>query len=215
MPKRKQPHKKTRPTSPRADSEPKTPAKEPKPRRQWKPAFLLAFAASGNVLRSCVEAGIDRGTAYKAYQSDGEFREAWKNAQEDAAEILEHRAEQNLEWEEPVMYEGQVVFVWVDAEGKFVEPPDEEEGQSEPVGAKRVPLTLRKHDPALFSLLLKARNPGRFRENVKVQHTGPGGGPIKHEGKTTQSFDYDQLASALEKHAAGAAARRVRPDGNP
>ena len=190
MPRRKKPPGKARPTSPRADSEfpekRNPPANEPKPRRQWKEPFLLSFAASGNVLQSCLVAGVDRTTAYKAYHGDEAFKKAWQSAEEDAADLLEaeatRRAVEGVD--KPVFYMGEEVA------------------------------TVKEYSDQLLIVLLKARRPGRFRENVKVQHTGPADGPIKVETKKTESVDYDQLAQALEKHAAGAAAGRVRPDSN-
>lgn len=209
MPQRKKPHRKKRPTKPRADSEPKA-------LREWKEKFLEHFARTGNVLRSAQSANIDRGTAYKAYKSDEDFREAWKLAEGDAGDAVDEVAARNMEWENPVTYEGQIVFVWVNAAGQYVPTPANKK-QAKLATARGffpVPLMERKHDAALIALLCRARNPARFRENVKHTHSGPGGGPIPIDRKQTVEVDFNGLAHELEKLARASADRRVRPDGH-
>ncbi len=204
--------------------------------RDWQTPFLAHFAASGNVLRSAEAAGIDRGTAYAAYHADEKFREKWKLAEGDAGDVVDDVARRHMEWENPVVYEGQVVFVfvdelgnyiedgmmWVDGDGEPLEDCFDEHGEKIPgakrilkPGVTRVPLMERKHDAALIALLCKARNPARFRDNVKVQHTGPSGGPleINHKKTIKHTVNTNELARELEKLALSAAHRRIPADG--
>lgn len=64
----------------------------PKRRRDWRPAFLAAFAATGNVLLSAKGAGIDRSVPYDERRRNPRFAAAWEQAEEDAVQLLEAEA---------------------------------------------------------------------------------------------------------------------------
>ena len=57
-------------------------------RKDWKPKFLEALAASPNVSAACRNTGIGRKTAYDARDSDPEFAEKWDEALESAVDDL-------------------------------------------------------------------------------------------------------------------------------
>jgi hypothetical protein len=61
-------------------------------RPDWAPRFLAAYAASGNVKRSAMAAGIDRDAAYRRRQRDPGFAQAWAQAEQDAVDTLEAEA---------------------------------------------------------------------------------------------------------------------------
>ena len=64
----------------------------PKRRRDWRPAFLASFAATGNVLLSARGAGIDRSVPYDERRRNPSFAAAWQRAEEDAIQLLEAEA---------------------------------------------------------------------------------------------------------------------------
>jgi hypothetical protein len=64
----------------------------PKRRRDWRPAFLASFAATGNVLLSAKGAGIDRSVPYDERKRNPRFAAAWEQAEEDAIQLLEAEA---------------------------------------------------------------------------------------------------------------------------
>ena len=56
---------------------------------EWIPAFLAMLATTANVYLACRQAGITRKTAYKWKEENEEFAARWKDAMEDACDILE------------------------------------------------------------------------------------------------------------------------------
>jgi hypothetical protein len=56
---------------------------------EWIPAFLATLATTANVYLACRQAGITRKTAYKWKEENEEFAAQWKDAMEDALDILE------------------------------------------------------------------------------------------------------------------------------
>lgn|SRR5262249_30557134 len=56
---------------------------------EWIPAFLATLATTANVYLACRQAGISRKTAYKWKEENEEFAAQWKDAMDDALDILE------------------------------------------------------------------------------------------------------------------------------
>jgi len=56
---------------------------------EWIPAFLATLGTTANVHLSCRQAGVIRKTAYKWKDEDPNFAAAWKEAMEDATDLLE------------------------------------------------------------------------------------------------------------------------------
>lgn len=71
--------------------------------------------------------------------------------------------------DEPVIYQGELCGVWVSPRGKRVP-----EGTK---NARFVPLTIKRYSDGLLVRLLQAHCP-EFRDSVKHEHSGPGGGAI-------------------------------------
>jgi hypothetical protein len=145
-----------------------------KRRHDWKPAFLDAFAKTGNVSEAAKTAGISRQHAYYARDSDPDYAKAWDDAEQQSHDALEREAFRRA-------HEGVKDFK-VGPDGQFVE--------------------MRKYSDTLLIFLLKARRPGKYRENVTVEHTGKDGGPI-----VTEHRDKLSLRDALEQ----VQARRGQP----
>lgn len=80
---------------------PKPKAKPAQVANDWRPKFLEALAATGNVRFACKAAGIGRTTAYRGKEADPAFGEQWDDACDDAADVLElearRRATQGVE----------------------------------------------------------------------------------------------------------------------
>jgi len=69
------------------------PAGRPKnPVGQWRPIFLQALGATGNVSAACMAADITRSTAYRSRETSVRFREGWDEALTTAMELLEAEA---------------------------------------------------------------------------------------------------------------------------
>lgn len=60
-----------------------------KPRKEWKPTFLAAYAARGTVAAAAEVAGINRSTPYEARETDAEFAAAWDAIETDTVALLE------------------------------------------------------------------------------------------------------------------------------
>lgn len=73
----------------------------------WRQPFLAAFAASGNISEACKVAGISRPAVYNARERDAAFAEAWDEAREEAADLLEAEAMRRVRGgvDEPVSYQ--------------------------------------------------------------------------------------------------------------
>jgi hypothetical protein len=61
-------------------------------RPDWRPRFLEAFRASGNVRLATNAAGIDRSTPYRRAERDPTFAAQWAEAGQDAIDVLEAEA---------------------------------------------------------------------------------------------------------------------------
>ena len=131
-----------------------------KGRKSWKPLFLNTLRGTGNVRLAASNAGVARQVVYRARDSSDKFRADWDEALEEARELLEAEARRRaaIGVDEPVFYKGEVV------------------GQ------------IRKYSDNLLMFLLKAHWPEKFRDNYGVEHSGPGGGPVKVDTKTQHVF---------------------------
>lgn len=99
--------------------------------------FLSFFRKNGNISKAARDANIDRRTHYDWLESEG-YKKAFEDAREEAADYLEEEA-----WRRAV--EGVDEPVWY---------------QGMEVGA------VRRYSDTLLIVLLKARRPKDFKENV-------------------------------------------------
>lgn len=118
--------------------------------RAWYAAFLAALRLTGNVSEAARSADMERRSVYNARESDPAFAAAWDDALDEAADALEAEARRRA----------------VD-------------GIEEAVYHQGVPCgTVRKYSDSLLTLLLKAHKPAKYRENHKIEHSGPDGDAI-------------------------------------
>lgn len=96
-----------------------------------------------------------------------DFHEAWDAALEIGNDYLEQEAQRRAVegYEEPVVHKGIQAFV-----------RDPETGELElDQNGRPIPLTIRRYSDRLLEVLLKARRPEKFRENMKIEAEISGG----------------------------------------
>jgi hypothetical protein len=126
--------------------------------RRKKAAFLAAFAECGNVSHAADIAGIDRVTHYR-WLRDADYKAAYEDARERAADALEGEARRRA-------IEGVKRLRF----GRGGEPLiDPETGQ---------PYAEREYSDTLLIFLLKGIRPEKYRDNVRAELVGDGGGPM-------------------------------------
>src|SRR3990170_2088581 len=130
----------------------RAPEKEPgTTRRPWEAAFIEALRQTANVSRAARMAGVGRRTVYDRRKASEAFREAWDDAREEAADLLEaearRRAVEGIE--EPVHYHGEVCGY------------------------------VSRYSDTLLIFLLKAARPEKYRERYNLEHTGESGGAVE------------------------------------
>ena len=134
----------------------------------WCEPFLAALRQRGNIRASCEAAGVARTTVYFRRANDPPFAAAMSEAIEDAADDLEAEA-------------------WRRAVEGCTRPVYGSGGAG--VGTVQVG-EITEYSDALMVLLLKAHKPGKYRENVKVEH----GGHVEVTVSANELSD-DELAS--------------------
>ena len=110
-------------------------------------AFLKAYAQLGNITQAAAEAGVDRSQHYD-WLTDAKYAEAFEAAQSEAEDALHAEARRRAVdgWLEPVFWQGEIV-------GR-----------------------VRKHSDTLLIFLMKATNPGKYREGRQFSATATGDG---------------------------------------
>lgn len=107
------------------------------PDKRWHSRFLEALAKMGNVSYACRQSGIPRATAYDHKKEFPEFAEAWDEALEEAADLLELEARRRAVYgcEKPVFWKGKQCG------------------------------SVQEYSDTLLIILLKAHRPEKYREN--------------------------------------------------
>lgn len=161
-----------------------------------KAKFLAAYSKTGNITEAARIAKIHRGTHYE-WLADADYEDAFRAAHEEAVELLEAEARRRAMegWQEPVIYQGTLCHQAVlDETGAIVR---DEKGDP-----KLVPLTVNKKSDTLLIFLLKGAKPEKFRDNAKVELSGPGGGPMVSRVDLSGLSDEElALIEALSKKA--------------
>lgn len=134
-----------------------------------KATFLQALIDGDCVIDAARKAGCDRHTFYARRRTEPDFAAAWDDAYERGTDRLEREAERRA----------------IEGVDDFKVGP----------GGELVPI--RKYSDVLLIFLLKARRPGKFRDNVTVQHTGHDGGPVvvEHREKLTLREGLERVAA--------------------
>ena len=114
------------------------------PRKDWKPAFIEALRATGNVTRAAKYAGRSRNQAYHVRRQSEDFAAQWDDALEEATDLLDAEARRRAVTgtDKPVFYKGEVVG------------------------------SITKYSDSLLMFLLKAHRPQKFCDCGKVKHPG-------------------------------------------
>lgn len=144
-----------------------------------KRAYLRALVeAGGNVTRACEIAEIDRSTPYSdQWAGDEGFQQALQLARAMAADHLEAEAVRRAY-----------------------------EGVEKPVGFYKGEASayVREYSDTLLIFLLNGLKPDRYVH--RVEHSGPGGGPIEHvdvtEARQKLEDEMDRLAERLKERGA-------------
>jgi hypothetical protein len=131
-------------------------------------AFLAAFRKTASVRCAAKAARIDRTLHYIWLTEDPEYRQAFEQAREEAAQVLEDEAVRRAYngTLKPVFYQGEKVDAVIE------------------------------YSDALLMFLLKGRRPEVFRDRADIEHSGPGGGPIDFRAvKLAEILTLDELKS--------------------
>lgn len=125
-------------------------ARKPNALEGWQETFLAHFRETANISHAARLARVDRQTVIRHRKRYKMFAAQMQEAESEALEHLEYEAYRRAHdgTAKPVFYQGQ------------------------PCG------TVQEYSDTLMIVLLKARAPEKYRENAKVEHSGPGGGAI-------------------------------------
>lgn len=135
-----------------------------------KKKFLTAYSECGNITHAAEAAGIERSLHYWWLEKHPRYVEAFEAAHAQAIDRMEQEARRRamLGVDEPVFYQG--------------------------IEVARV----RKPSDTLLMFMLKGALPDKYRDNVKQEISGPGGGPIRTSSVDLSKLTAEELA-ALEK----------------
>lgn len=118
-----------------------------------KAKFLAAYSQLGNITAAAKISQVARSLHYEWMSGDPEYAQRFAVATDEAVERLEAEARRRAE-----------------------------KGCLKPVyqGGKKVG-TIREYSDTLLIFLLKGARPDRYRDNARVEHSGPAGGPLTVE----------------------------------
>ena len=146
----------------------------------WRGVFIERLKATGNITLAASGAGVARQHAYRTRNRSKAFRCSWEEALEQAVDLLEGEARRRATGvRREVWYAGEVA------------------------GEESV------YSDTLLIFLLKAHRPAKFRDNVKVEHSG--GMEVTGDRKVTFEFvrPAEQHARTLAELAAEEAEREA------
>lgn len=131
--------------------------KKPHPK---KAAFLAVYAEVASITEAAKAAGIDRSTHYAWLEKDAKYKRSFAGAQEQACDVLEREARRRAAEgvNEPVIYKGELMGVWVNGDGETVSEGTE--------GAILIPLTVKKYSDTLLIFLLKGALPDKYKDRL-------------------------------------------------
>ena len=171
-----------------------TPKQKRKPYR-WEKLFLKGLSRCGMIGRAADYARVDRGHVARCRRECSEFDELCKGAEKAFQELAEREADRRgiKGLKRKKFYKGEPV---IDPETRkqYVE---------------------REYSDSLLMFRLKAIDPEKYRESVKHEHGGPGGGsiPIVHDIADLRKLAPDELARLYHQSlgASGAPQESARP----
>lgn len=116
--------------------------------------FMAELTQHGNVTRAARAVGITRVYAYQVKAEDAVFAEAWDNAIQEWADMLEGEADRRA-------FEGATKGIWY---------------KGELVGEERL------YSDTLLMFRLKALRPDLYKDRQATELTGKDGGPMEMKG---------------------------------
>lgn len=136
-------------------------------RGSWTKAFLDQYRNCGNVTASARAVGISRQAVYDKLEADENFKREFDSAEIEAGDLLELEARRRAHdgVDEPVYYKGEVCG------------------------------TVRKYSDTLLIVLLKGTKPEKYRENIRQETVGDGGGAVKidHDFESLRKLPAEEL----------------------
>lgn len=124
----------------------------------WCDPFLVALAVTGNVTEAAKAAGVGRRTANDYRNNDAAFALDWKDAVDEASDLLEQE-----------MHRRAVVGVDEPVYGRQYAVT--EAGRSYQISDGQVG-TIRRYSDTLLIFALKGSKPSKYRDNSQVEQTG-------------------------------------------
>lgn len=139
--------------------------------------FLAKLSETANVTIAARHVGVSRKRMYDIYKNEPDFKELWDAALAEAVDVLVDMAHKRAfqGTTKPVFHRGEVC------------------GE------------IREYSDTLTIFLLKAHDPEKFRDNHKLELSGPNNGPVEISDTDT--------AARLAKLMVAAQARRDSEEG--
>lgn len=116
----------------------------------WREVFLKALSDGGVVRHAAEAAGVSKNTAYREREKDSAFAEAWDDAIDDAADVLEAEARRRA-----ILGVEKVTYV--------------RNGTDEKGRPTFVQQTVREYSDTLLIFLLKGMRPEKFRDGYDLK----------------------------------------------
>lgn len=131
-------------------------------------SFLDVFSKTGNVTEACRLADLKRSDVLARKRIDPEFSDLYQEAVDIGNDYLEAEARRRAVngTKKPIVQGGRVVYM---------QHPDTGELLIDPTTLLPIPMNEIIFSDKLLETLLKANNPDKFRENIKVDHNVTGG----------------------------------------
>lgn len=131
--------------------------------------FFDALRDGKSVTASAADVGYARRSVYEWREADEEFRKAMDEAVEEGTDRMEDEAHRRaVHGTEKPVYQG----------GKHVG-------------------SVREFSDTLMIFMLKSRRPEKYKDRVANEHSGPGGGPVRHIDETKSVEELIEQANRL------------------
>lgn len=122
--------------------------------------FLELLTEGSTITDACNALSLSRSRAYQLRRENKDFADLWDEAVQIGTDLLEDEAFRRA-------YHGVERLKFDKHGGAAIDPR---------TGNVYIE---REYSDGLLTFLLRARRPDKYRENVKVEQTGDGGGPVK------------------------------------
>lgn len=161
---------------------------------QKKSAYLRHYSTCGRVMESAAVAGVDPSTVTRWRADDEIFAKMEGHAHDAFVEnVLEKEAIRRavVGVEKPVYQQGEMVG------------------------------TVREYSDTLLIFMMKGERPGKYRDQAKVEVTGPGGGPLRVASTLASLDDHERailrrvIDQALEQAQQGTEAKEEATETTP